>query len=148
MPVSESESPRKHYKPQANLPRPLSLQKGLRQEDTESEGFCEMLRKHQENKVTSVKRINRRNIPSAQQPRSKLDDLMDQCSNEEVMRVKNQNAIHRAMQNDNTKPQYVGAYKPSINALKPSDARDYKSAGHENQPPVSARRNGHKSSIA
>lgn len=49
-----------------------------------------MLRKHKEAKeVSNVKRINRRNIPSAQQPRSKLDDLMDKASNEEVMRVKN-----------------------------------------------------------
>jgi len=91
-----------------------------------------MLRKHQENKVTNVKRINRRNIPSAQHPRSKLDDLMEQCSNEEVMRVKNQNAIQRALQNDNGKQSV--AYKPSINAMKPQpcDPRDYKSAGHEN----------------
>ena len=71
---------------------------------------------------------------------------MEQAQSEEVMRVKNQNAIQRAIQNDQGKD---GRFKPSINALKNQydNRAEYKSAGHENQPPLSARA-GHKSSIA
>lgn len=77
---------------------------------------------------------------------------MDKAQSEEVMRVKNQNAIQRAIEND----QQQKGYKPSVNALKnkydnlPHPRGDYKSAGasNENQPPLSARNRQHKSSIA
>ena len=76
---------------------------------------------------------------------------MEQAKSEEVMRVKNQNAIQRALANDQN-----GRYKPSIQALKNNDQqqlqqKDYKSAGQaENQPPLSSHRSHQKqkSSIA
>lgn len=146
--VAGSESPNHRYmqhqpSPQYNLPRPLSLQRGIGQTPTQEEnpqGFCEMLRRHQESKAGQQKRV-RRNIPSAQHPRSKMDDLMAAAASEEVMRVKNENAIQRAMNADQNNKK--GAYTPSVQALKklPNEVS-------ENQPPLSSRSRQQKSSIA
>ncbi len=66
------------------------------QENVPAVGFREMLRRHQESQLSHIDRI-RRNIPSAQQARSKLDDLMAVAANEEAMRVKNEHAYARAI---------------------------------------------------
>ena len=83
-----------------------------------------MLRQHKESKQIN---FIRRNMISAQQPRQKYDDLIEKARCEEVMRLKNQNAIQRAIENDQ------GKYKPSVQAIR-------QAAGYqENQPPLSAR---------
>ena len=70
-------------------------------------GFREMLRRHQESQLSHVDRI-RKNLPSAQQPRSKLDNLMAVAASEEAMRLKNEGAVKRALQNDQS-------HNPNIN---------------------------------
>lgn len=91
-------------------------------DDNESQGFCEMLRQHKESKQIN---FIRRNMISAQEPRRKYEDLIEKARCEEVMRLKNQNAIQRAIENDQ------GKYK--VNAVRPP------SGYQENQPPLSAR---------
>jgi hypothetical protein len=98
-----------------------------------------MLKRHQESHDSHIDRI-RRNLPSAQQPRSKLDNLMIAAASEEAMRLKNLNAIQRAIQNDNQNG--AQQYKPSVNVLKHQyhhvrNSVDQKA--NENLPPTSHR---------
>lgn len=77
-----------------------------------------MLRRHQDSQLSHIDRI-RRNIPSAQQARNKLDDLTALAANEEAMRLKNEHAYARAIQNDNK------SYTPSVNVIIVKQSVDY-----------------------
>lgn len=64
-------------------------------EDEQSEapqGFRAMLKRHQESRASHIDRI-RRNMPTSSSPRS----MMPIAGSEEVMRLKNELAIQRAL---------------------------------------------------
>lgn len=92
-----------------------------------------MLKRHQESRASHIDRI-RKNMPSASSPRNQ----MPIAGSEEVMRLKNELAIQRALRLQRNQAQRNG-YRPSAAALN-----EYTPLKHVGSPPPTERHSSHK----
>ena len=84
-------------------------------EENEGSGFRAILKRHKESQLNHIERI-RKNLPASSNSRQRPDINIQPAGTEEIMRLKNELAIQRALRNAGQDK--VKSYKSSAKAMK------------------------------